>query len=210
MIKFGDLVREQRLKKGLSLDDVVKETKIRQAFLTAIEKGDYNRLPSFVHAQGFVKNYIEFLGLPKNKSLALFRREFDDEKQISVLPKSLSEKEFIPRQKNIGNILLIVLSCIVLLVYIFFQYRYAIFNPFLNVYSPSSMAKIHSVDVVVKGKTDPSVTLYINNNVISINNKGYFSQTIVLFPGEQQIVVQAVNSFGRQTIIKRTVYVLGN
>lgn len=55
----------KRGKKGLSINDAADATKIRMSFISAIERGEYKKLPSGAYIQGFVKNYIEFLGLPK-------------------------------------------------------------------------------------------------------------------------------------------------
>lgn len=82
MLKLGERLKEKRLEKGLSLEDVSKSTKIREDYLFSIEDGKYDELPSATHAQGFVRNYIKFLGLNEKEALALFRREVDSEKSL--------------------------------------------------------------------------------------------------------------------------------
>src|SRR3989344_7397696 len=93
MIHAGERLLEERIKKGLSLDEVAKATKIRPTFLSYIEKGEYKKLPSGTYAHGFVRNYAKFLDLPENELLALFKREYDEEKFIKVLPEGLAKKE---------------------------------------------------------------------------------------------------------------------
>ncbi len=45
-MNIGQRLREKRLKKGLTIEDIAKATKIRIGFLQAIENSDYKKLPS--------------------------------------------------------------------------------------------------------------------------------------------------------------------
>src|SRR5690348_16578344 len=95
MVKLGEKLIEERKKQGLSLDEIAKATKIRRSFLEAIEKGEYKKLPSSAYAQGFVKNYVAYLGLPEKELLALFRREFNEDELLGVLPQSFTRPKEI-------------------------------------------------------------------------------------------------------------------
>jgi len=64
MVNVGEKLYEERVKKGHTLEEVSKATKIRASFLLAIEKGEYKKLPSGTYVHGFVRNYARFLGLP--------------------------------------------------------------------------------------------------------------------------------------------------
>src|SRR3989338_7007978 len=99
MIRAGQKLSEERKRRGLSLLQVSNATKIRQEFLEAIEKGEYDKLPSPSYAQGFVRNYTRLLELPEKETLALFRREFAGDKDYDVLPEGLSGKKDIPVRK---------------------------------------------------------------------------------------------------------------
>jgi curved DNA-binding protein CbpA len=52
----GSFMRELREKRGLSVDDVARVTKIPSRFLKAIEGDEFKALPARVYLQGFVKN----------------------------------------------------------------------------------------------------------------------------------------------------------
>ena len=151
MITIGQEFREERKNQGLSLEEVAKATKIKEEFLRAIEKGDFRVLPSSAYAHGFVRNYAKFLGLPVEKSLAIFRREFDEKKNIEVLPRSFSNpREFTrPRVRFGRSIILIGAIFIIVAGYLFFQYRSAFFNPSLEIMSPSENQTINSLSVKV-------------------------------------------------------------
>ena len=60
---LGDRLRQLRLERGLSLDDVSRATRVSLANLRAIETGAHERLPADVFAKGLVVLYATHLGL---------------------------------------------------------------------------------------------------------------------------------------------------
>ena len=91
MIRAGEKLREERLKKHLTLEEVSRATKIKESFLLAIEKGEYKKLPPATYAQGFVRNYAGFLGMPEQEILAIFRREYDEEEHEDAEADEVTE-----------------------------------------------------------------------------------------------------------------------
>lgn len=207
MVSASQRLYEARKAKGLTLEEVAKATKIRQAFLSAIESGEYDRLPTGTYTQGFVSNYAEYLGLPKREITALFRREYNVEKDFKVLPESLSKQKEVPVHKGklkqtIGIILLLFLG---LLGYLGFQYRHAFLNPPLDVSSPKQNAVLTSQTITIQGTSDPSNTVLVNNEPVSLDTNGAFKKSIDVFPGKTTITIKAVNTFGKETLIKRDI-----
>lgn len=209
MIKIGDKFKEERLQKNLSLEDVSKSTKIKVDFLEAIEDGEYKKLPSVSYAQGFVRNYAEFLGLNEKETMAIFRREFDEERTFRVLPKGFEEKGNFPNTKfKFKQTAIVVLMVVVgFISYILFQYRYAFLNPPLNVITPKDTQAISSSVINVSGQTDPNATVYVNKDAVSVDDNGNFQKFIDVFPGKTFISIKVVNKFGRQTEKKLEVFV---
>ena len=207
MIRVGQKLREERLKKGLTIEEIARATKIKESFLLTIENGEYEKLPSSTYAQGFVRNYIEFLNLPVAETLALFRREYNEEKVFKVLPEGLSGKEEFSLKKNKfqNTIAAAAVAFIVLLIYIFFQYRHAFIDPRLEVFTPKEEAIISSQNILVSGKTDPNAAILVNNEPASLDKDGRFSKTITSFIGKTIITIKAVNNFGRQKTLERHV-----
>lgn len=75
MSKFGERLRKARESQGLSLAQAAMETCILQQWLIALEEGAYDRFSNDVVAKGFIRNYAQFLGLPVQEMLDLYRRE---------------------------------------------------------------------------------------------------------------------------------------
>lgn len=210
MIRLADRLKQERKRQGLSIEQVAKETKIRPEFLKAIEEGEYKKLPGSSYAQGFVKNYIEYLNLPVKENLAMFRREFNEREYIDVLPESFVKKEEISLSpfrfsRLFGVVALVVVAVVV---YLFFQYRSAFFSPSLQVSTPAERARVSSQTVQVQGLSDPNTTVTVNGLPVYVDNNGHFSKEIPVFPGNVTITVKAANSFGKVSEIDRHITVL--
>lgn len=63
MDELGNILREAREAKGLTLSEVQEQTRISMKFLAAMENGQYNLLPTPVHVRGYLRNYARFLSL---------------------------------------------------------------------------------------------------------------------------------------------------
>ena len=208
MIKLGQLLFRQRTRRKLSLEDAARATKIKASFLTAIERGEYHKLPSPAYAKGFVLNYAIYLGLSKQEALALFKREFDEKRAYKVLPDSLTRKQNFPILRiKIQESLLVVGGLLLLLLgFLFFQYRSAFFAPMLTISSPKE-GVVFSKDVAIVGKTDADATVTVNNQPVSLNDHGEFTKNLTFFPGKTTITVKAKNRFGKETVVIRQVQI---
>lgn len=208
MIRVGDKLKEERKKKGLTLEQVAKATKIRVNFIQAMEEGEYEKLPGISYAHGFVKNYLEFLELPVQEYLARFRREYDGERQRKLVPEGFVEKN-IPLRKFslkqavwLGSVILLALFG-----YLLFQYRAAFWSPQLQVSTPKEQSVTSSQTITVAGNTDPNVAVTINTLPAYVDTNGVFTKELPVFPGQITVTVKAVNSFGKVTTIVRHVKV---
>lgn len=209
MIRVGQKLKEERIKKGYTLEDVAKATKIKVVFLQAIEKGEYKKLPTSAYSYGFVKNYGTFLGLSAKETLPLFRREFDEKKVYKVLPEGFAQENIpitrrIPMQRTllIGGLFFLCLFG-----YILFQYKYAFMSPMLLVDAPKENQVFSKSSIAVLGKADPNATVYVNTVPVAIDENGRFKKTISVFPGKETIIIRAVSRFGKENVIQRHIQV---
>lgn len=209
MIRVGDRLREERTRQGYTLADVAKATKIRERFLRGIEEGDYSTLPSVTYIQGFVKNYIEFLGLPQKELMALFRREFDEKEHIGVLPENLTAKKEISlnRLRVRQAVVLGVTVLVGILLYMFIQYRQAFFSPSLTILAPQEHATITTQTISVSGDTEPNASVTVNDIPVVVDQAGNFTKEITVFSGVATITVKSTNSFGKVSTVERHITV---
>ena len=208
LTKSGELLKATRLKKGLTLEDVERTTRIRVKFLRALEEGDFDKFHSTAYARGFLKNYCEFLGLDANVMLALFRRE-TTEQAVKILPQGIitSESSFfrITPTRAILFIALIVFAAIIY--YLFQEYRGFLGAPVLTVEKPSEQEVVSEGELKVVGKADGDASVVVNGEPVSLGESGQFVKTIQVFKGETAITIVAKNRRGKETTVTRKIQV---
>lgn len=118
MRSVGEILKNKRLEKNLGLGEVEAATKIKKEFLEAIEKNNFQKISSEVATRGFIKNYAEFLGLSSRNVLAVFKRDFVQNKREIKIPYS---SRFVWTPK-LTMILLVVIFAILLIAYLIRQY----------------------------------------------------------------------------------------
>lgn len=211
MRSVGELLKKARENKNFSLNDVSKLTKIRIAYLKAIENSDYEALPAPVFTKGFIRNYAEFLGLDAREVLAFFRREFDERK--SKDKHSLEPPQPLRKTLEILTPSTLIMGVVGLLVfvflgYLFVQYRSYSKAPELIIEKPTDRIQQTLSYTEVVGKTDEDAIVKVNGQTIRTTGNGNFSVTVDLAEGENKIQISAVNPLGKETVEIRTVYFL--
>ncbi|MBP2627703.1 MAG: putative transcriptional regulator [Firmicutes bacterium] len=74
MQTVGELLRDEREKKGLSVKEIESAISIRSFYINAIEEGNYNLVPGEVYLKGFIRNYANYLGLNGQEMVDLYRQ----------------------------------------------------------------------------------------------------------------------------------------
>nr|WP_253294198.1 helix-turn-helix domain-containing protein [Lysinibacillus capsici] len=68
-------MKEARLSKGYSLDDLQEITKIQKRYLIGIEEGNYSIMPGSFYVRAFIKQYAEAVGLDAEEILETYKNE---------------------------------------------------------------------------------------------------------------------------------------
>lgn len=116
-MEFGKKLRDERLKLGLSLEDIEEETKIRKFYLNALEEEDFGSLPPQVYASGFVKRYAMVLGLDEQEMVREFKEqaygpEEDAESEEIIEPapiKEIKERKPFPIKNIVAGLVFLAL-----------------------------------------------------------------------------------------------------
>lgn len=85
--RVGERLAAEREAQGLSLDDVVRHTRIPRRHLEMIEAGNYTALPALTYSTGFVKTYGDLLGLDGPALSRDFRAEVGEVEQVRHSPE---------------------------------------------------------------------------------------------------------------------------
>jgi len=114
-VGVGQRLKEERLRQGLSLEEIEEETKIRKYYLQALEEENFQVLPPQVYATGFVKRYAKFLGLNEAELSEQFKREaYAEEEEAPVIqvnePLTPINKVVLPWSNILVGIIFLVLA----------------------------------------------------------------------------------------------------
>lgn len=100
--EIATAIRERRHARGLTLEKVFHNIRIRIPYLESIEKGRWDELPGDVYIRGFIKRYADHIGLDGEKLLEpYFAIDKSPEKKAPDIPQILKGAE-ITRFQLIG------------------------------------------------------------------------------------------------------------
>ena len=75
---IGDALRSERLRIGMTLEQIATQTKIGQYLLQAIEANQFDRLPGGLLTRSFLRQYAQVLGLDAEEVVASFKQQFEE------------------------------------------------------------------------------------------------------------------------------------
>lgn len=214
MSRLGEILRAQRERKGITLEQAAEDTRIRQTFLVSLETGDHRALPGAVYTKGFLQNYAEYLDLDPAELVTLYtaeraadpepRRKFEPMKPVMRSGMYISPTILVP---------VVVLFAVILFVgYLSYQFASFATPPRIEVYDPAADTLAQSADYTVRGRTvaDGRVTIRVFPGPETIADirpasDGTFSAVVKLRPGPNHIEVQVLDATGKVSQISRTV-----
>lgn len=79
--RVGQILRETRENKNLTVRDVSKDTNIAVKFILALENEDYSQFPAETFTMGFLKTYSDYLKLDTAMILNMYRGEQVEDSQ---------------------------------------------------------------------------------------------------------------------------------
>lgn len=68
--RIGERLRDRRIARGQSLEEVEDAIRINPGYLRALEEEHYDVLPAPVYARGFMRSYARYLGLDADEAVA--------------------------------------------------------------------------------------------------------------------------------------------
>lgn len=209
MKTVGDLLKNARLKHGLTLDQISVHTKISKKYLIAIEDNDFNQLPPAAFSKGFLHTYSSIVGLDPKTILAIFRRDFDQDNKGRIVPRSLLNPiKSAPAGLTPHRLGLILTIAGSILVAGFFLVQILNFSskPPLSVQEPSEKSILIS-PILVRGTTSPQSVVSVNNKSVIVSQTGDFSTQLELTPGEHTLIIVSESRSGKKTIVERSIYI---
>lgn len=201
----GQRLKEARQRRELTLEQAERLTKVKLKYLKALENDRHAELPTDVYALGFLRCYGEVLQLNTKKLL----EQYQSERKAVHSAKGQSQRLLAPARRlhhpvlmitpktllTIGSVTLVVS----LLLYIAFGVKGFLAPPSLAIDQPKIDTIIKDNKVTVIGSTDPTASLTINGELISVAADGKFKQDIAIIPGLNTLEFVSINRVGKLT-----------
>jgi len=125
---FGEYLRQERLRQGISLEYVSGETGIKLDNLTALEAGQRRKLPADIFVRGFIRMYAKLLKMDNSDALAAYVRQWG-------FSDGLGNREFLDEEtmaesgsifRNGHFLFLVIIAMLVASCYLAFNILYPI------------------------------------------------------------------------------------
>jgi cytoskeleton protein RodZ len=141
LIGVGAALRQERVQRQLSIEDVARQTRISQRFLKAIEVDDFATLPGLVFARNFVRQYAALLDMDPVPLLAKLPAYDLESAPMPATPRASSDLSWWDPRWNsaVASLAWIVLA---------FGAAAAAYLYFNRIPRPQQAAEIRSADSV--------------------------------------------------------------
>ena len=103
LTELGARLKEARLAKGYSLEDLQEITKIQKRYLVGIEEGNYSIMPGSFYVRAFIKQYAEAVGLDPEELLDQFKKDVpgtQNEEVVQSYAQSPSRRKLSNRSSS--------------------------------------------------------------------------------------------------------------
>ncbi len=112
-IGLGPALKKVRERRGVSLIEASRDTRIRAEFLQALEEEDFDRLLGDVHVRGCLRSYATYLGVPADRVLEVYGRSVGSSSEPPRRPTADAELS-LPRRRD--NARLVIMGAAAILV----------------------------------------------------------------------------------------------
>jgi len=204
MLTAGEILKNQRLKKNLSLTDISKQIKIKEKYISALENNNWNFFESKVYIEGLIKTYSRFLGLNYKKVLPFFYRDYEDNEVVSFR-KRISDKYFTPQVKKFFQTLVFI-SIFIFFGYFIYQIKIFLTPPKIVLISPKTDTFYNENLIKIVGKTEKETSINIFGEKVYPNQDGIFEYNFPLKKGHNELIIELVGANGKKTVFKKIFY----
>jgi cytoskeletal protein RodZ len=200
--KLGEVLRAARESKGVDLPRVERETKIRERYLSALERGEYRELPGAVYTKGFLRNYGAYLGLDPEYLIDLYRIETTglraDRPAPPAPPRPIGGRRNRAFVVTPNAIVAAILTLLVggFIAYLGFEFVNFARTPELRIIEPAGNVNQHpDRSITLRGVTAPNATVTVSNMPenpsVTADADGVFEVTVGLRPGSNVVRLMA-------------------
>jgi hypothetical protein len=202
MNSVGDILRQEREKKGVTLRTIEKEIKVREKVLRELESNNWEAFPSRIYITGIINNYARHLGLDTQRILAIFRRDYERKEDVhfkrSVMARSVTSES--------KRAIFTVIAGFLLLFSVYFGYQVTQYltPPKVEIITPL-VDRVRSTDHIrIVGKTEKEASITIYGERVYPNREGRFEYLFPVKDGKNELVIEVIGANGKKTTLRKT------
>lgn len=201
MTTVGEILKSERINKGLTLHDIEMKIKVREKYLRAVEENNWSFFTSRIYITGIIRNYSKVLNQDEKKVLAFFRRDYEKKDDVRF-KKGITSRYLSPETKLVLRNGFIVL---ILFFIIYFSYQLKLYfsPPGLELISPTTTSFFREDKINITGKTDKDTTVMITGQRIYQNADGVFVYEFPLKDGTNKLIIELTGANGRKTTYEK-------
>jgi cytoskeletal protein RodZ len=204
---LGAQLKAMRLELNLTLPEMERRTKIRKAFLVAIEKDAYDRLPEPLYTRNLLKTYVRVLGGDIDYVLDRFEeaRGTCDFTDASRLPRQRARATAFFTPARFVKLALLTIASLGVVAYLGFQVRSITAPPDIALFEPTDGFTTDQAVVKITGQTTRNATVRVNGAEILLSKDGAFESEVALERGLNVITIEGAKRYSRPATIYRRV-----
>jgi len=110
---LGSYLRGQRERRGLSLEEMARATRVATRYLEGLEAEDFRSLPAPVFTKGFIRAYCQVLGIDAEEALVRYHQQTGEAPAASSRGPQ-PERELPAQSRNRGTVLVSFVLLVIL------------------------------------------------------------------------------------------------
>ena len=98
----GAILRDERERLGIGIDQIEAETHIRAKYLLALEEDRFDVLPGPAYVRAFLRGYAEQLGLDPQELMAELNTRPGMIEEVMIAPRQVASVPMLGRRTRVG------------------------------------------------------------------------------------------------------------
>ncbi len=199
-MNIGEKFKTARKEKGITLEEIQKNTKIRTKYLEAIEENNFNIIPGKVYAKAFIKEYARQLNLDAEELIKEYQNIVNVKKVKEI--KEVNNKQNKNngfKSKKIYKLILIFLIILCLFALSFYIY---------NLFAENNKERVINNNEVTKSTLNSTNSEEVDKSTINTSNKT--EKSTINPSNNNEVEKTTIDSLNNNEIEKSTVNSINN
>ncbi len=192
--------------RGFSLEKLTESTNINKRYISALLANDFKALPAAPYVRGYLFKIAEILEADPNELQNAYAQL---ELKTSGKNDRLPGNKFVVVKSKKG--ILAILAGLVVLTSFIIHWSIASRTPEITVNIPESVEDqdyltVKDMAFIIEGQADKKDSVFINNEPIPVDYKGFFSKEVSLNDGINTFEIKVQRFLGKETDITRKIF----